>query len=166
MILIPKSYFITLGIGEDDISEINAFDYALINAGIANYNWVSVSSILPFDAVLDKDKKLPKEGSILFFVMARMDGKRGEEIQTGIGLAICTNKNNKSYGLIIEASLIDCKESSMDRVINLKLEEMAKIREIKIIDIKTGISDRVKINKNFGTAISVVVFNDYYIYNY
>lgn len=166
MILIPKSYFITSGVGEDEISEINAFDLALLNAGIANYNWVQVSSILPLDASLDENKKLPKEGAILFCVMARMDGKQGEEIQSGIAIGLCKDNENKSYGLIIESNLIDCDGELIEDKLNSKLKKMSEIRKLNIVDKKINLSKRIKISKKFGTTISIVIFNDYNIYNY
>ena len=43
--LMPRKFFVTSGTALSDISEMNAFDQALVEAGIAEANLVPVSSI-------------------------------------------------------------------------------------------------------------------------
>ena len=48
---LPKYFFVTGGTALSPVSTLNAFDEALMKAGIAQCNLVPVSSILPADAV-------------------------------------------------------------------------------------------------------------------
>ena len=49
-IFLPKKFFITVGSAVSHVSPLNAFDAALVKAGIAQCNLVPVSSIIPPDA--------------------------------------------------------------------------------------------------------------------
>lgn len=160
MIIIPKSYFVVSGAGEDEISHINSFDKALSDAGIANYNWVPVSSILPSNIVEDKTKTLPDEGSILFCVMSRVDGIRGEQIKAGIAVAEGIDENNKRFGFVVEGSSKEGQFELRSLLVN-KLEVMARIRNMKILKQNILESSVLKIKQKYGTAIAVVVFNSY-----
>ena len=60
----PKNYMISSGIGKDQNYELVAFDSALGNAKLANYNLLRVSSILPSNCVKEDTVKV-KEGSPL-----------------------------------------------------------------------------------------------------
>jgi len=162
MILIPKSYFIVQGVGESDLSKINAFDNALNDAGIANYNWVCVSSILPFSAEEDKSKSLPKEGSILFCVMSRIDGVRGNQISAAIAVArVIDEKKYKRFGLVVESTSKEAKGKNLELLLTNKIREMCRLRKTKIVEFKIEQSKLLKIKKKYGTALAVVVFNDY-----
>lgn len=47
--------FVTTGTG-DGPTPLAAFDAALINAGVANYNLLYLSSVIPADAVIQRAK--------------------------------------------------------------------------------------------------------------
>ena len=47
MLPIPTKFFVTSGKAVSKVSDLNAFDEALQNAGLAEQNIVSVSSVLP-----------------------------------------------------------------------------------------------------------------------
>jgi len=162
MVLLPRSYFVVQGIAEDNLSQVNAFDRALYDAGIANYNLVCVSSILPFDILEDKTKKLPKEGSILFCVMSRIDGVKNEQVIAGIAIAkIIDRRGNRKFGLIVEGSSKDTKVINLGKLLTKKVEKMSRLRKTKIIELKKNQSRCLKIKKNYGTALVVAIFNDY-----
>ena len=162
MFILPKSYFIVQGVGEDDLSQVNAFDNALYDAGIANYNWVCISSILPFDTVDDKSKKLPKVGSILFCVMSRVDGIKEDQINAGIAIAkVIDEKNYKKFGLVIEGTSKEVKGKNLKTLLTNKIEEMCRLRKMKIVEFKIEQSRFLEVKKKYGTALAMVVFNDY-----
>ena len=50
MHLVPKKFFISSGCAVSKVSDLNAFDKALLEAGIGELNIVSVSSVLPVGA--------------------------------------------------------------------------------------------------------------------
>ena len=162
MFILPKSYFIVQGVGEADLSKINAFDNALYDAGIANYNWVCVSSILPFDTVEDKNKKLPRAGCILFCIMSRIDGVKGDQISAAIGIAkVIDQKNNKKLGLVMESTSRESKEKHLQILLTNELKEMCELRKLRIIEFRIEQSTFLEVKKEYGTALAVVVFNDY-----
>ncbi len=59
----PENFLITAGVGTG-LTELTAFDHALLQAGVGNYNLLRVSSILPVDAVQRERVDLPL-GSLL-----------------------------------------------------------------------------------------------------
>ena len=99
---LPTKYFVVTGKGVSDTSEINAFDKALMNAGIeneakelvkgsiANQNVVTVSSIIPLGCQRTLPISLPI-GKITHCVLARMDGHKGQTVSAGIVLASLTS---------------------------------------------------------------------------
>jgi hypothetical protein len=47
LVPVPSRFFVTSGKGINKTSELNAFDLALLQAGIGEQNLVNVSSVLP-----------------------------------------------------------------------------------------------------------------------
>lgn len=129
--MIPSEFFVTSGKASSPISELNAFDTALKNAGIAQCNLVTVSSILP-KGCKERERVAITSGSITFVVLARMCGVEGTTI--GSGLAWAWEKNSE-YGLVAETHGYTDNEAMME-ILEWKILEMAKIREIEIRDIK------------------------------
>jgi arginine decarboxylase len=83
---------------------LRSFEYALENAGIAKYNLVSVSSIIPPGCkIIPREKGLHhlRDGQIIFGVFARCDSnERRRLISASIGCALPADKN--TYGYISE----------------------------------------------------------------
>src|SRR3972149_7025274 len=88
MLPIPKKFFVTSGKAVSKISDLNAFDEALLNAGIGEQNLVSVSSILPIGIQQVKRRELPM-GAITHTVLAQQRGGEGEMISAGIAVRVC-----------------------------------------------------------------------------
>ena len=101
--ILPKKIFLTKGVGVNK-DKLTSFESALRNAGIAEYNIVSVSSILPPNCkIIPKEKglKFLKPGQILFCVLARNETNEPNRlISSAIGVAI--PKNNGSHGYLSE----------------------------------------------------------------
>ncbi len=101
--IIPQAMFLTKGVGKHR-EKLNSFEYALRNAGIAKFNLVQVSSILPPNCKFVSKKKgrsCLHPGQILFTVMSRnASNEPGRMIAAAIGCAIPADKNN--YGYISE----------------------------------------------------------------
>lgn len=79
---------VTYGVGEGETKSI-AFDHALFSAGIANYNLIRVSSIIPKNSNIEV-KKLnwnQKEiGNKLYVALAeKLESKKGKKACAGIG---------------------------------------------------------------------------------
>lgn len=103
MNLVPKYIFFTRGVGHHR-EKLRSFEYALENAGIAKYNLVSVSSIIPPQCkIIPKEKGLKtlQDGQILFGVFAKCRSNENRRLlAASIGCALPSDKN--TYGYISE----------------------------------------------------------------
>jgi arginine decarboxylase len=151
--MIPKEFFITSGKAISPVSELNAFDLALKNAGVAQCNLVAVSSILPPKCKERKWRKLPP-GAITFAVMARMNGEEGTTI--GAGIAWAWEANGK-YGMVAEAhGYMDRK--AVKETLEWKIKEMAKIRNVEIGKIRYRIEVLKVPMDHYGCVIAALVY--------
>ena len=151
--MIPKEFFVTGGEAISPISQLNAFDRALKNAGIEQCNLVPVSSILPPTCKEREWKKIPA-GSITYTVIARLDGKGETMIAAGIAWAW---EKNMKYGLVVEANG-HMDKKALKETLEWKIKEMARTREIEIdkIGYRTNVLS-VPI-ENYGCVIAALVF--------
>lgn len=90
-----------VGIGP---TELSAFDQALVHAGVANYNLIYLSSVLPPSSVVSfeaEPKRLSGEwGDRLYVVMAqKRTSQRNQEAWAGIGWVQDTKSRQ---GLLVE----------------------------------------------------------------
>ena len=152
--MVPKEFFVTSGNASSPVSELNAFDQALKNAGIAQCNLVEVTSILP-KGCLERTRIDIPIGAITYAVIARMNGTEGENI--GAAIAWSWEKSGKcgivaeTHGSMDEAALLELAE--------WKIKEMAKIREIEINEIHyTYETMRVPMD-NYGCVLAALVFS-------
>jgi arginine decarboxylase len=92
--------FLTKGVGRS-IYQLKSFEDALRQAGVAQQNLVSVSSILPPKCRViyrEDGLKMLKPGAITFCVMARCDtNEHGRLIASSIGIAVPRDRNNWGY---------------------------------------------------------------------
>lgn len=151
--LIPKRFFVTTGKGLSRVSKLNAFDRALIDAGIGNCNLVPVSSILPSGAEECELCDIPA-GSIIFVVMARMDGSEGETLGAGIAWAW---EEEGRLGVVVEAH-DNMDHEKLKTTLNNRLNEMAVMRGIKLKNVKYRV-ESLSVPKGFyGSVIATLVF--------
>jgi len=149
--LLFSKYFIVTGKGVSRTSPLNAFDKALMDAGIAQCNLVCVSSIIPKNAREIEPVEIPA-GNITFVVMAKENGSEGELISAGVGVAIC-----KEHGLVAEACG-KTSEEDLKRELEKKLKEMIDVRKFNIQKVKyRTVSLRVP-KRKYGSVIAAVVF--------
>ena len=103
MNLVPRYLFFTKGVGHDR-EMLRSFENALEDAGIARFNLVSVSSIVPPGCkVIPKDKGLRRlaDGQIVFVVMSKCSSnERRRLVSASIGCALPSDK--KTFGYISE----------------------------------------------------------------
>lgn len=98
--MVPTKFFLIKGTGTAK-ERLNSFELALRNAGIAQFNLVSVSSILPPGC-----KKIPREkglsllnpGEVVFCVMARNETNEPNRlISASVGCAVPADANQYGY---------------------------------------------------------------------
>jgi arginine decarboxylase len=101
--MIPNKIFFTKGVGSDK-KKLQSFEKALRDAGIAQFNLVTVSSILPphcTELSREEGLKKLKPGQIVFVVMAKNSSKEENRLlSASIGAA--KPKDPNSYGYLSE----------------------------------------------------------------
>lgn len=132
--MVPNCYKICSGIGRAG-SELVAFDAALLHAGLANYNLVKVSSILPAAA-----KRMPsvplREGALLPTAYGAItSGTPHERIASAVAVGI--PKDAGRVGVIMEYEGLCGKEEAAETVSQMAKDAM----------------------RNHGTEVDQVVFS-------
>lgn len=124
---IPKNLFLTKGTGVHN-EKLASFELALRSAGIASYNLISVSSILPPNCEIINQNignKMLHPGQVVPVVLARSESNKPETlVSSGVGIAIPRNRND--YGYLSEHHTIGMNENQMeDYVEDLAAEMLA-----------------------------------------
>lgn len=148
---LPKRFFITSGKGVNRISELNAFDLALRDAGIAEYNIVRVSSVLPTGVEKVDSMELPR-GTILHCVLAQMNGDEGEAISAGIAYAF-REDGDGGYAAEGHGHLA---RNAMREILEWKMGEMASHREVKLGPIEYHIQELSVPMDHYGACIAAL----------
>jgi arginine decarboxylase len=151
--MIPKQFFVTSGKAISEVTELNAFDRALMNAGLGEQNLVTVSSVLPEGIKQVQRQKLPR-GSIINCVLAQMRGSEGETICAGIAYAF---REDGKGGYVAEGHGYT-NARVMREILKWKLEEMAKLREIDLLRAKYKVEDISIPWDNYGACVVALVF--------
>jgi len=109
--MVPKQMFLTKGMGKHK-EKLTSFELALRSAGIAQYNLVKVSSILPPGCrIITKERglKLLSPGELVFCVMSENSANEPHRlIAASIGVAV--PKLKSEYGYLSEHHSFGQKE--------------------------------------------------------
>ena len=154
--LVPKEFFITSGHATSPISDLNAFDLALMNAGICEQNLVAVSSVIPDGAEEVAIRPIPM-GAVTFCVLSQMRGYSGENIAAGIAY---TYRKDGHGGYVAEGHLHGSKED-LERELIEKMKEMSRIRNAEFGPIHTRVECLCVPKRTYGCCISSLVFCDF-----
>ena len=147
MLEYPSRFVLTSGSGEAPYALV-AFDQALISAGLANYNLLKVSSILPAECAEAERLELPDgEGSALLVAYGSISSDTpGDLIASGIAVGIPEEIGR--VGVIMEVSgHFDAKTADEEA---RKMVELAmKNHGIALADIKSSsVEKRVEAGKH------------------
>jgi len=97
---VPRSLFVTRGVGRHK-EQLASFELALRDAGVAEYNLVSVSSIFPPGCkMISRSQGLAQlsPGQIVFSVIARQQTNEPNRlISASVGVAIPNEKSQYGY---------------------------------------------------------------------
>ncbi len=148
---VPNKYFLAAGHSEG-MTPLNAFDGALMDAGVGNTNLMRMSSILPPNSKQIKPFKLPLGALIPIAYAGKTSTQADEIISAGVSVAIPVDK--KLNGLIMEYSAPGRKHD-IERIVRDMAEEGMRIRNYKIKEIKS-ISTEHHVKK-IGAAFAAVV---------
>jgi arginine decarboxylase len=149
--LVPREYFMVGGTGESDTSELNAFDRALVAAGISQCNLVPVSSILPKRAREVRPRKI-EPGQVTFVVLGKATGVRGDHMSAGVAIAYLAGGDHDMIAELNQHGGVKETKSGL----SVLLEEMAAARRWKVNRVKHHICD-VRVTKAYGVALAAVV---------
>lgn len=156
MKLIPSKFFVTSGSATSPVSPLNAFDLALMEAEIGEQNLVCVSSVIPVNAEITENRKMPM-GAVTHCVLAQMRGSEGETISAGIAYAM---REDGHGGYVAEGHLHGSRDSLKEELKN-KMNEMSRIRNVEFGEI-TFVIEELKIPKGeYGCCVAALVFTEY-----
>lgn len=153
MLEIPTKFFVTSGEAISKVSELNAFDQALINAGIGEQNLISVSSVLPIGIKQVERQKLPT-GAIIHCVLAQQRGNEGEMISAGIAYAF---RLDGQGGYVAEGHMHGTQKN-LKEFLKWKIEEMAALRGTQLDKINYKTQELSIPMDNYGTCLAALVF--------
>ena len=150
---IPKTYFLVSGSSEGH-TPLNAFDGALLNAGIGNTNLVKISSIIPPHSKEIQPITFP-QGAIVPTAYASISSDiPGEIISAAVAVAL--PRDDDQPGLIMEYSGRGHREVIELTAKNMALEGM-KMRQQETKEIKS-ISTEYTVKKIGATFAAVVLW--------
>ena len=147
---IPKNFCLVSGKSEG-VTELNAFDNALIAAGIGDANLIKVTSIIPTGCTYRKKTKQFLKGEFIPVVYAeKISSEKGAHIAAALGVGTASD----GFGVVVEA-----KGASIDEVkkdIEKKIKAAFKIRRLKLKEIKfTAREHQVK---NCGCVLAACLY--------
>ena len=148
---IPNKFFLAAGHSEG-MTPLNAFDSALMDAGVGNTNLMRMSSILPPNSKQIKPFKLPLGALIPIAYAGKTSTQVDEIISAGVAVAIPQDK--KLNGLIMEYSAPG-RKTDIERIVRDMAEEGMRYRNYKLKEI-LSISAEHHV-KNIGAAFASVV---------
>jgi arginine decarboxylase len=147
----PTQYFLARG-ASDGYKPLNAFDGALLAAGVGNTNLVRMSSIVPPRCELIEPVRLPLGALVPTAYASITSDIPGEWISAGV--AIAWPKDPDLNGLIMEYSALGRKKEIEEIVGTMALEGL-KLREWEVRELKVNaIEYQVK---KVGAVFSAVV---------
>ena len=109
MIVCPKNYIIVKGVGKSRFPLV-AFDNAIHDAGIGDFNLLKISSIMPANCKRTSVINLTK-GSILYAAYSTITVSKGQ--QGKVGVAVALSALQEESGVIFECSA----ESNPDKAL-------------------------------------------------
>lgn len=99
----PDVIWPTAGLAEGD-TELNAFDNALLSAGIGNLNLIKVSSVVPARARLLESRPDIEPGALVPCVYtSAVSSRPGESVAAAVGIGL----RHGGHGMIFETRLVD-----------------------------------------------------------
>ena len=145
-------FILTVGLGTGS-SSLNSFDAALYSSGVANYNLVRVSSILPAKAI-EKNEISIQEGSVLHTAYAaETTNINGDIISAAIAVGVPTDDSH--VGVIMEFSGHCSKEEAEGQVVAM-VDEAMKLRGYQVKEIKHQAVEAKGISEKFTTVFAAI----------
>lgn len=146
----PRAVSVVAGSGEGR-TELTAFDRALLDAGIANLNFLRVTSILPSGTAFVAVPRFTP-GILTPAVYARIASHTpGERIAAAVGVGV----SRGDYGVIMEFSHRGTGENA-ETIVRQMVEEAMALRSLPLAEIRVAVKEHVV--ERIGCAVAAVVF--------
>ena len=152
----PNEFFVTSASASSDVSDLNAFDMALISMGIGEQNLVAVSSVIPAGAREVCAKDIPM-GAVTHCVLAQMRGSEKEVIAAGIAYAF---RKDGRGGYVVEGHAHGSKSALKD-ALKRKMDEMARCRGSELGEVRYVIEELTIPEGRRGACLAALVFVKY-----
>lgn len=131
--------YVTFGIGEGS-TPLSAFDAALKDAGVHNFNLIILSSVIPPKSVIKLRRfkaKLEDWGSKLYVVKAEI---RSRQSGMYIGAALGWYQMKDGKGVFVEheeiGQTIEAVESNLKKEVQNSLHDLCRIRQLPLMEKK------------------------------
>lgn len=149
----PTKYFFAAG-SADGFTPLNAFDNALLAAGIGNTNLVRMSSIVPPDCCEVDKIDLPQGALVPVAYASIQSDLKGEFISAAVAIAI---PEEDHCGLIMEYSSRG-RKGDIESIVREMARQGMKTRGLNIKELKSiAVEHQVH---SIGAAIAAVVLWD------
>lgn len=146
---LPRRFTLVAGAGEGS-TPLNAFDHALLAAGIGNLNLIRVSSVLPPGSEAVDDLVIPPGSLVPTAYGSITSSEPGDRISAAIGVGIATAD---SYGVIMEFEG-RCSQAAAERSVAEMVEEAFASRGLRLMRcLVRGVEHRVR---RHGAAVAAV----------
>ena len=177
---IPTAYFVTTGFGQSDEGippdpyETFSYDLALLDAGIADFNVVYYTSVLPpesFEVPLtDELAGGFHHGAALETILAKAGGVKGDTVAAGIGRVWAVDAAGKKVGgyaaeyeYVYKGKKVDAATArrAAETQLTASLEHELAIRGLTQDGEMTFAVTTTYVEKNYGMALAALGFIGY-----
>jgi arginine decarboxylase len=148
MLPTPKKFTLCAG-AADGFSKLNAFDNALLQAGIGNLNLIRVSSILPPGAEHVPELEMPPGSLTPTAYGSIASDLAGELISAAIGIGI----SGDSFGVIMEYSG-KCGRQEAEATVAEMVRDAFAVRKMELVKIMVKAVEHKVVNS--GCAFAAV----------
>ncbi|MFQ5801924.1 MAG: pyruvoyl-dependent arginine decarboxylase [Candidatus Methylomirabilales bacterium] len=149
MLVTPVSYTLAVG-GADGPTPLNAFDNALLAAGIGNVNLIRVSSILPPGANYVEALQIPPGSLVPTAYCTWTSEAPGERIAAAVGVGL----SRDSFGVIMEYAGTGIRKEAEAEIARM-LEVGFERRQMKLHEVRIrGVEYQVK---RLGSVVAAAV---------
>lgn len=148
MLPTPKKFYVAAGSAEGK-NHLNAFDNALLKAGIGNLNLMRVSSILPPGVEYSPQMVIPPGSLVPTAYGYIVSDVPGETIAAAVGVGF----SKDTFGVIMEYSG-KCSKDQAEKAIKSMLEEAFATRGMELAGSKIASTEHQV--KNIGCALAAV----------
>ncbi|MHB1665829.1 MAG: pyruvoyl-dependent arginine decarboxylase [bacterium] len=128
----PDIYTMVSGDSEG-ISKLNAFDIAILNAGVGNTNLIKLSSILPPNTKFVSKINYSRGSLVPIAYGSIVSDKKNEIIAASVAIAIT---EEDGFGVIMEYSGI-CPADEAKAIVSKMAEDAIKYRKMVLKEIKS-----------------------------